>query len=32
LSEGIRTLEIVEQIYRESGYTVSTATVEGKGE
>lgn len=30
LREGIRTLEIVESIYRTSGYPVSTATVEGK--
>ena len=30
LREGIRTLEIVEEIYRSSGYPVSTATVEGK--
>ena len=30
LREGIRTLEIVEHIYRSSGYPVSTATVEGK--
>jgi predicted dehydrogenase len=30
LREGIRILEIVEQIYRSSGYPVSTAPVEGK--
>jgi len=30
LREGIRTLEIVEEIYRTSGFPVSTATVEGK--
>ena len=30
LREGIRTLEIVESIYRSSGYPVSTASVEGK--
>ncbi|MDI1334733.1 MAG: Gfo/Idh/MocA family oxidoreductase [Lacunisphaera sp.] len=30
LREGIRTLEIVEQIYRSSGYSVSTAAVKGK--
>ncbi len=30
LREGIRTLEIVEHIYRASGYPVSTATVERK--
>ena len=30
LREGIRTLEIVEHIYRSSGYPVSTSTVEGK--
>jgi predicted dehydrogenase len=31
LPEGIRILEIVEEIYRKSGYPVSTAPVEGKG-
>ena len=30
LREGIRTLEIVESIYRSSGFPISTATVEGK--
>ena len=30
LREGIRTLEIVEHIYRSSGYPISTAAVEGK--
>ena len=30
LREGIRTLEIVESIYRSSGFPISTATMEGK--
>jgi predicted dehydrogenase len=30
LNEGIQTLEVVEEIYRTSGYPISTATVEGK--